>query len=219
MTTAAQHTADDEPVPPVLVAAVAAFAEHGYHGATVRDIAGRAGLSVPGMYHHFASKQEMLRALMEDLMADILGRSRSALATAGDDPVERFSALVRTVVVFMAAHRELAVLQSESRYLEPENWRHYVAMRDEQEGLVLASVADGKASGAFTTPESAEDATRAVLTLCLGIPGWYRPDGPLGPHDLAEQYLRFCLGIVGHDAAAARPRPTRASRTSRTART
>lgn len=199
MTAAPQTVTGEEPVPPVLAAAVAAFAEHGYHGATVRDIAGRAGLSVPGMYHHYASKQEMLRALMEDLMADILGRSRVALAQAGDEPVDRFDALVRTVVVFMAAHRELAVLESESRYLEPDNWRRYVAMRDEQESLVLAAVADGKAAGAFTTPESAEDATRAVLTLCLGIPGWYRPDGPLGPHELADQYVGFCLGIVGHD--------------------
>jgi AcrR family transcriptional regulator len=193
-------------VPPVLSAAIAAFGEHGYHGATVRDIAARAGLSVPGMYHHYASKQEMLRALVEESMVDILGRSRDALTRCGDDPVDRFSALVETVVLFMAGHLELAVLQAESRYLEPENWRRYVSLRDEQERLVLAAVSDGKDAGLFATTESAEDATRAVLTLCLGVPTWYRPDGPMGPEDLAAQYVRFCLGIVGFvdDTAADR---------------
>lgn len=206
----AVHTVDstDDAMSPVLTAAIAAFAEHGYHGATVRDIAARAGLSVPGMYHHYASKQEMLRALVEESMADILGRSRQAIARAGDDPVQRFSALVRTVVAFMAEHRELAVLQAESRYLDPDNWRRYVALRDEQEALVVSAVADGKDRGSFTTPESADDATRAVLTLCLGVPGWYRPDGPLTPDQLADQYVGFCLGIVGHDVAAPRTTPT-----------
>jgi AcrR family transcriptional regulator len=198
-----------EELSPVLTAAIAAFAEHGYHGATVRDIAARAGLSVPGMYHHYASKQEMLRALVEQSMADILSRSRDALRTSPDAPVSRFSALVRTVVMFMAEHRELAVLQAESRYLEPDNWLRYVALRDEQESLVTAEVGAGRRAGDFLTTETAQDATRAVLTLCLGIPGWYRPDGPLTPKELADQYVGFCLGIVGHPPAD--PQPTRDS--------
>ena len=48
---------------PVLRAALEAFVETGYHGATVRDIARRAGLSVPGIYHHYATKQDMLLAI------------------------------------------------------------------------------------------------------------------------------------------------------------
>ena len=43
-------------VAPVLGAALDVFVEMGYHGASVRDIARRAGLSVPGMYHHYATK-------------------------------------------------------------------------------------------------------------------------------------------------------------------
>ena len=50
---------------PVLEAALEAFVEVGYHGATVRDIARRCGLSVPGMYHHYLTKQQMLVTLLD----------------------------------------------------------------------------------------------------------------------------------------------------------
>ncbi|NED61333.1 helix-turn-helix transcriptional regulator, partial [Streptomyces sp. SID10244] len=51
------------PVP--LAAALAAFAEQGYHGTSVREIASRANLSVPGLYHHYPSKQSLLQGLLE----------------------------------------------------------------------------------------------------------------------------------------------------------
>lgn len=45
----------DELSPP-LRAALVVFARHGYHGASIRSIAEAAGLSVPGLYHHYRSK-------------------------------------------------------------------------------------------------------------------------------------------------------------------
>lgn len=197
---------------PVLSAAAAAFAEHGYHGASVRDIAARAGLSVPGMYHHHASKQDLLRALMEGSVADLLDRSKAAVEAAGDDPVARLSGLVRTLVGFMAEHRELAVLQAEARYLEPDNWRRYVALRDEQQALFADAIADGQAAGVFAGAQPTDDVTRAVLTLCLGVATWYRPDGPLDPAGLADQYVGFCLGLAGCTSGSTSPRPRTRSR-------
>jgi DNA-binding XRE family transcriptional regulator len=76
-----------------LTAALEAFLEFGYHGATMRDIARRAGLSVPGVYHYYASKQDMLVAILDVTMADLLARTTAARAE-GRDPVERFALLV-----------------------------------------------------------------------------------------------------------------------------
>ncbi len=192
---------------PVLAAAVAAFAEHGYDGASVRDIARRAGLSVPGLYHHHPSKQAMLLALVESSMNDVLARSHAALVEAGPDPVTRFEALVECLVLFMAHRRELGALHAESRALEPANWRRYVSLRDEQERLMVTAVASGQKAGAFTTVESPHDASRAVLTLCLGVAGWYRPDGPIPTDRLARQYIGFCTGLVGGRTAVQQSMP------------
>ena len=92
-------------LPRILQAALEAFVEHGYHGTSIRDIAAASGLSVPGVYHHYRSKQEILAALMAATMEELLGRSRAALASAGDDPVARFEAVVESMLRFHMARR------------------------------------------------------------------------------------------------------------------
>ena len=67
------YGATELPVP--LAAALDTFAEHGYHGTSVREIASRANLSVPGLYHHYPSKQSLLQGLLERTMTDLLTRS------------------------------------------------------------------------------------------------------------------------------------------------
>src|SRR3954453_14689432 len=46
-------------------AATELFAERGYHGAGMVEIARRAGVSVPVVYDHFRSKQDLHRRLLE----------------------------------------------------------------------------------------------------------------------------------------------------------
>ena len=82
-----------------LVAAFEAFLEVGYHGATMRDIARRAELSVPGVYHHYASKQEMLLTILELTMNDLMRRCEVVLAEQVG-PLDRFCALVENSLSF-----------------------------------------------------------------------------------------------------------------------
>lgn len=53
----------------VLDGASEMFAEHGYDGASLRDIAAHVGISHPGMLHHFASKEILLNAVIDRLEA------------------------------------------------------------------------------------------------------------------------------------------------------
>jgi AcrR family transcriptional regulator len=196
---------------PVLAAALEAFAERGYHGASVRDIAQRVGVSVPALYYHYENKQAMLFSLLESSMREVLDRCRAAAAEVGQDPVERFSAMVECIVLYMCYRRDAAFLDAEARSLEPEHRARYVALRDYLEHMMLDSVEAGNAQGRFNTPYPA-DATRAVLSMCQGVTGWYRLDGPLEPSEVAERYLGFCLGALGH---AAEPRPAAGTRSGR----
>jgi hypothetical protein len=130
-------------------------------------------------------------------MTSVLGRCHSAVAEAGDDPVERFSALVECIVLFMTHRAPLAFLDTEIRSLEPENRARYVQLRDELEGLLRDTVRDGAEAGVFTTPVPV-DASRAVLAMCQAVAQWYRPDGPLDPQEIAERYVTIALAAVGH---------------------
>jgi AcrR family transcriptional regulator len=48
----------------ILDAAEDLFAEHGYHGTTLRDVANRVGLRIPSLYNHFASKDALYAAVL-----------------------------------------------------------------------------------------------------------------------------------------------------------
>jgi AcrR family transcriptional regulator len=71
-------------------AATEMFAERGYNGASIDEIARRAGISPPVLYDHFSSKQELHRALLERHYADLREVWRTNLV--GEDPPERRTA-------------------------------------------------------------------------------------------------------------------------------
>ncbi|MFY2790664.1 TetR/AcrR family transcriptional regulator [Rhodococcus sp. MALMAid1271] len=182
---------------PALASALTMFVEQGYHGTSVRQIAAGAGLSVPGLYHHFPSKQALLVGIMDASMDELLERSRAAEAQAGSSPLDRFDAVVESLLLFHIHRRDAAfVCSTEIRSLDPANRDAYIAKRDDEQRLLDAIVADGVQSGLFESAHP-RDSSRAVTTMCVGVAGWYRPDGPLTPSELVAVYLDLARRTVG----------------------
>jgi AcrR family transcriptional regulator len=71
----------------IVAAAAAVFAERGYNGASIEEIARRSGVTPPVVYDHFASKQALYRALLESHFADL--RRVWGENFVGDDPPAR----------------------------------------------------------------------------------------------------------------------------------
>jgi AcrR family transcriptional regulator len=65
-------------------AAMEVFAESGYHGGSIDEIARRAGITPPVLYDHFPSKLALHKRLLERTRDELLEMWRSSLA--GDDP-------------------------------------------------------------------------------------------------------------------------------------
>ncbi|SIS22717.1 TetR/AcrR family transcriptional regulator [Williamsia sterculiae] len=188
-------------LPAPLAAALAAFAEQGYHGTSVRDIAARANLSVPGLYHHYPSKQSLLQGLLEMTMTDLLARSERAVAAAGNAPVERFGAVVECLLRFHMYRREQAFIGStEIRSLDDSYRAAYIAHRDRQQRMVDEIIEAGMAEGDFTTAYP-KDAGRAVTTMCVSVSTWYKPSGPLDADELVKRYLQIARDAVGYRGA------------------
>jgi AcrR family transcriptional regulator len=59
----------------IIDAARESFVEHGYEEASLRDISRRAGISLPGLLHHFRDKAELLNEVLKQ--RDVAGRARS----------------------------------------------------------------------------------------------------------------------------------------------
>jgi len=55
----------------ILDSATAVFAEHGYAGASMRDIAERLGITKAALYYHFTSKEDLLDGLVHPVMQEL----------------------------------------------------------------------------------------------------------------------------------------------------
>jgi AcrR family transcriptional regulator len=65
----------------ILAAATAVFAERGYNGASVDDVAGAAGISKALIYEHFPSKKDLHASLVEREVADLFARLQANAAS------------------------------------------------------------------------------------------------------------------------------------------
>lgn len=185
--------------------ALATFLEVGYHGSTMRAVAERSGLSVAGLYHYYASKQQMLVTILDRTMSELAGRTDAALAD-GADPAERFANLVECMALFHTHRRELAFIgASEMRSLVPAARHRIAAVRRGEQRKADEQVEQGCAEGMFGVSRPGE-AARAVVTMCTALAQWYRPAGPDTPEQVAAGYVELALDAV-RCRPSARPLP------------
>ncbi|MFE3408576.1 TetR/AcrR family transcriptional regulator [Streptomyces mirabilis] len=180
----------------LLVAAVEAFAERGYHATTTRDIAGRAGMSPAALYIHYKTKEELLHRISRighDKALDIV---RGA-ALGGGSAAERLTDAVRSFVRWHAGqHTTARVVQYELEALGPEARAEIVALRRQTDAAVRGIIADGVAAGDFDVPD-VPGTTLAVLSLCIDVARWFNVDGPRTPDEVGALYADLVLRMVG----------------------
>lgn len=177
-------------------AAVAAFAERGFHGTTTRDIATAAGMSPAALYVHHRSKEELLHELSREGHQVTLDLVREAIRSS-DSPTEQLRTLVRDFADHHArSHTQARVVNYELAALSPEHLTEILAVRHEIDELVRGLVEAGVAAGEFDVPQP-RLAAAALLSLGIDLARWYADDGPWTPAELAEGYAAIALRIVG----------------------
>jgi len=142
-------TRDPERRARILDAASAVFAERGFEGARVDDIAARAGVNKAMLYYHVGDKT----ALYSAVLLRNFGRVRVALDEAlasGGTARQRLEAVITAVTRMVQRHPDhprmmLREIASGAASLEPE----VLAAMLEVVGVVRALIAEGTAAGEF----------------------------------------------------------------------
>ena len=180
----------------VLDAALTLFAQRGYHGTALSQIAEALGVRTPSLYNHMRSKHELLATLVERTVTAVLDDFRAAVAGI-EDPVERLRSATLVYARRHATHRrEALVVNRDTTSLEEPHRSSMQARRRTHEHALRAIIADGTAAGVFGT-ESPALASFAIREMCVSIARWFSDDGPLSAEQVARQYTAFALQIVG----------------------
>ncbi|HUA32201.1 MAG TPA: TetR family transcriptional regulator [Candidatus Binataceae bacterium] len=93
----------------VLQVAQTLFAERGYRGTSLRDIAKRIGIKAPSLLHHFPSKQQLYVAVL-DRMFESIEDSANAIAWAREDRQAQMRQAITDAIDFMVARPDFVRL-------------------------------------------------------------------------------------------------------------
>src|SRR3954454_12081277 len=133
----------------ILVSAERVFADKGYHGTLVDEIALEAETSKGGVYFHFPNKQSIFLALL-DRVAAMLRERIEAAVRAETAPVARADAALKVVLDTFGSHRHLARLfMVEALGAGPEFNARMVSLRADFAELIKVHLDDAVASGAI----------------------------------------------------------------------
>ncbi|WP_210643580.1 MULTISPECIES: TetR/AcrR family transcriptional regulator [unclassified Pseudomonas] len=176
----------------LLQSAAHLFRNNGFERTTVRDLASAVGIQSGSIFHHFKSKDDILRAVMEETIRYNTALMRAALAEAGSVR-ERVLALIRCELqsIMGGSGEAMAVLVYEWRSLSQEGQGQVLALRDIYERLWLEVLGQAKEAGYIRGDVFI---TRRFLTGALSwTTTWFRAEGSLSLDELAEQALILVL--------------------------
>ncbi|MEJ8277604.1 TetR/AcrR family transcriptional regulator [Pseudonocardia spirodelae] len=187
----------------LLDAAADVFAERGYDGASVDEIARVAGVSVGSIYSRFGSKQDLFRALMSAYLDSDLGRVRAGVDVAPEQGLLELEAML-----LETARSRPATL------LDAETWA--AAMRTPELHTALAGhhsrvraeatelVARGRLAGGVDLGVPDEEVATAMIALFHGLQREYRLGSPgaVAPDLYSRMVLALTAGLAAAAAAA-----------------
>ena len=172
----------------ILDAALKLFARDGYDATPVKRIAQEAGIAQGLLYHYFASKEDVVRAIFTECMAQI--QDSFAHGRNGNTPAERLERLIRRSFEIVRANSDFWRLTYAIRFqpavhagLQPAMEAWIVAIRETLETHLRDL--------GFTDPE-----TEAILLFALidGVSQHYTIQPETYPLDAAEEAMiaRYC---------------------------
>src|SRR5690242_8426358 len=167
-------------------AATELFAEHGYDGAGMDLIARRSGVTVPVLYDHFASKDDLYRRLLERQRDDLVGFWAQRLPLpAGPQALEH---LIDAYYQYVEAH--------------PFAYRMYfrdTTHRDIQQQGVTMLAALLKTVPGFEDADQAtlEMSTEVMRTGLIGLALWWQDH----PEVSREQVVRAAMRALSMGSA------------------
>lgn len=180
----------------VLDAACVLFAERGYHGTSMKDIAEKLGVRAPSLYNHVPSKQDILYAIMDKAMDRAIAAQEETLAGVDDAPEQLRRATESLVLDFLRYPAEVTVCNNEVRSLDDGHRLAIVAKRDRYAARVRQIIEDGCRTGRFRTANP-QIAAFAVLEMGNSAKSWFRPSGRYTDTYVAREYGEFALRVVG----------------------
>jgi TetR/AcrR family transcriptional regulator, cholesterol catabolism regulator len=176
------------------------FAERGYHGTSIGDLAKALGVQKGSLYAHIASKQDLLYETMRE-GAEAFHAALDAIPE-NLKVTERIRLALRAHLRVVAEQLDVAtVFIREWRYLEGERAEEFLAERRRYEERFRALFREGRELGELRTDLDDQAAVLLVLSAANWAYTWLPPDADTD--ELADRFFAILLdGVRGYSTPA-----------------
>ena len=194
----------------IVAAALAVFAEKGFAGARIEEIARRAGLSKGAVYLYFPTKEDLFRAVVQTTVLPNIAAIEQAVLAMEMPFAERlrmilprFAALVSAIPVGAVA--KMVIGESRNFPELAKVWHDNVVSKGV--GLLTRLIAEAQAKGEVRPGDPRTHAFSIMGPMIIGIV-WHETFTPVGgdPIDLpavARQHVETVLaGLLTEDRSA-----------------
>lgn len=164
----------------ILATATQLFADRGYANVGMRAIADEVGIRPASLYHHFASKEEILYAISQRVTVEYTVEA-SAMLESGGDPVALLREFIVRQIVFAWENRSaIDVAKREMRELHEDHLAEIVVNRTEYRRVLQGLIVLGVEAKRFTNTNP-KMASLAILSMVNGVNDWFHEEAVQRP--------------------------------------
>lgn len=170
---------------------------NGFHATSMQALAEEADISVGLIYQYFGNKDDLLLAVIVDILEEFAREIPPAMQRAGADPEARLRAGFRRMTTTVDARRDAVLLAyRESQTLTRDGRAELKRLESETLAPLLDAVAAGVADGTFRKVSPA----LVAHNLKLASHGWALKHWDMGPkmslRSYIDQELEFVLAAL-----------------------
>lgn len=163
------------------------YADRGFHGASMADVAKACGMSKSLLYHYFPSKEDVLFEAMDAHVKTLLDAA-AGIVEMKAKPIDKLKALTHAFMhLYVGAVARHKVLLNELSHLPADRAKAIIARQRRLIGLVSELLTEIQPRLSRSRMKS------ATALLFFGMINWthtwYDPAGPATPDELADMIV------------------------------
>ena len=169
------------------------FSEKGYTQSTMADISHESGMSKGGIYHFFSTKEEILFAILNRFMDEILYQLKEKLQTI-TDPCERIHTIIHHDIHYSCKNWcETRVMLHEEHNL-PSTYLQIIRKKEKEYVRIVRSAVGNLIHSKKNDLQKINLVTYLLLGMINWNYKWYNPMGKVKPTHLADSIYDLFLG-------------------------
>lgn len=183
------------------------FWRQGYAATSTREIAAALGIQQASLYHHIASKEDLLYRICVSSLEPFLSDVPAAIARV-ECPLDRIKALIHAHLSTLLRYRQRNVTQlTELRSLSSRHRTQVLALRDQYERISRSVLEQAQNAGAIRSDVPAKFLNLELMSILNHASLWFRKGKALTERQVADMLTEVFLNGSAVPALRSRLRP------------